>query len=240
MPAFERGDISLHYEMYGEGYPVLLLAPGGMRSAIDFWNRAPFHPVRELADRFQLVAMDQRNAGTSRAPVTAEDGWATYTADHLALLDHLGIERCHLLGQCIGGSFILSLIARAPARVSAAVLAQPIGFDGDNRGAFHEIFTSWAAELVAHRPDVTREALEGLERNFYASDFVFSVSREDVRRCPVPLLVLRGNDVYHPAAISEEIVTLAPLAELVPRWREPDALPAALTRIREFLASHAR
>jgi hypothetical protein len=51
--------------------------------------------------------MDQRNAGgRSRAPVTAQDGWHSYAADHIALLDHLRIDRCHLFGQCIGGSFI--------------------------------------------------------------------------------------------------------------------------------------
>ena len=42
--------------------------------------------------------------GQSHAPITAQDGWDTYTGDHVALLDHLGIDRCHLYGQCIGGS----------------------------------------------------------------------------------------------------------------------------------------
>ena len=72
--------------------------------------------------------MDQRNAGgQSRAPITARDSWDSYTQDHIALLDHLRIDRCHLYGQCIGGSFILNLIKKQPERVAAAVLAQPIG-----------------------------------------------------------------------------------------------------------------
>jgi pimeloyl-ACP methyl ester carboxylesterase len=237
VPTFTRNDLSLYYEVHGTGYPVLLFAPGGMRSSIPFWDRAPYHPVRELAGRFRVVAMDQRNAGQSRAPVSASDGWGTYTSDHVALLDHLGIERCHVLGGCIGGSFSLGLVTAAPNRVTAAVLQQPIGLR-DNRAAFHEIFDAWAAELVRARPDVLPAALASQRANFYGGDFVFNVSRDDVGRCPVPLLVLRGNDVYHPREISEEIVRLAPRAELVESWKEGEDIARAIARILDFLTAH--
>jgi len=82
-----------------------------MRSSIEFWHRSPFDPTVELASDFRVIAMDQRNAGASRAPVSAADGWETYARDHLALLDHLGIVRCHLMGGCIGSSYCLGLIA---------------------------------------------------------------------------------------------------------------------------------
>jgi pimeloyl-ACP methyl ester carboxylesterase len=238
MPTLTRGALSVHYEVHGSGYPLVLFAPGGMRSSIPLWERSPFHPVRELADRFRVVAMDQRNAGRSRAPVMTSDGWHTYTSDHIALLDELGIERCHVLGQCIGSAFCLGLIAAAPERVTAAVLEQPIGHSPDNRGAFHEIFGSWADELVQARSDVTRDALDALENNLYGSDFVFSVAREAVRHCPVPLLVLRGNDVYHPSEISEEIARIAPQAELVSNWKEGDDVGRGLSRVRAFLEAH--
>jgi pimeloyl-ACP methyl ester carboxylesterase len=78
----------------------------------------------ELGSSFRVIAMDQRNAGgRSRAPITARDGWHTYTGDHIAVLDHLGIDRCHLYGQCIGGSFIMSMLKTRPERVVSAVLA---------------------------------------------------------------------------------------------------------------------
>jgi pimeloyl-ACP methyl ester carboxylesterase len=240
MPTFTRGDVSIHYEEHGEGFPVLLFAPGGMRSAIPLWERAPFHPVRELSDRFRVISMDQRNAGQSRAPVRGTDGWHTYREDHLALLDELGVPRCAVLGMCIGGAFCLSIAVAAPERVVAAVVEQPIGFSGTNRGAFREIVDSWASDLMKSRPDVTAEAVEGLWRNLYEKDFVFAVSRDEVRKCPVPLLVLKGNDMYHPAAISEEVARLAPRAELVERWKEGDAVGRARDRVREFLSSHTR
>jgi pimeloyl-ACP methyl ester carboxylesterase len=235
MPSFSRGEIRIAYEVHGAGYPVLLLAPGGMRSSMSFWQRTPFNPISELCEHFRVIAMDQRNAGGSRAPVHATDGWHTYAEDQLALLDELGIERCHLFGGCIGGAFCLALIDRAPARISAAVLQQPVGNSGSNRETFHAMVQGWAEELLRERSDVTAEALAGLESNFYDHDFAFSVTREAVAKCPVPLLVLRGNDEYHPAAVSEEIARIAPRAELIPIWKTGDDLVRAVSRVREFL-----
>jgi len=235
MPNFTRDGCRIQYEVHGVGYPVLLLAPGGMRSNMEFWQRTPFNPILELTRYFRVIAMDQRNAGASRAPVSGNDGWHSYTADHLALLDHLGIERCHLLGGCIGGAFALALIEAAPTRVSAAVLQQPIGNSGTNRETFHAMFDGWGQELVRARPDVTPEALTAFEANLYDREFVFSATREQVARCPVPLLVLRGDDEYHPAAISEEIVRIAPRAELVQKWKTGDDVADAVSRVLAFL-----
>src|SRR5581483_536755 len=117
-------------EEYGRGFPILTFAPAGLASTIKVWSEpsAPINPIAELADNFRVIAMDQRNAGgQSRAPITSRDGWDSYTNDHIALLDHLRIDRCHLYGQSIGGSFILNLLRRQPERVAGGVPAQPIG-----------------------------------------------------------------------------------------------------------------
>jgi pimeloyl-ACP methyl ester carboxylesterase len=238
MPCFSCSQIRIQYEVHGTGYPVLLFAPGGMRSSMDFWQRTPFNPVLELADRFRVIAMDQRNAGASSAPIDGSDGWPSYTGDHLALLDELGVDRCHLLGGCIGGAFALALSTAAPTRVSAAVLQQPIGHSGTNQEAFFVMFDGWAEELARQRSDVTRDALAGLKKNLYERDFVFSTTREEVMRCHVPLLVLRGDDLYHPAPISEEIARIAPRAELIPNWKTGDDVKRAVSRVRAFLLEH--
>lgn len=242
MPTLRRGETTIEYEVHGSGHPLLLLAPGGMRSAISFWSRAPFNPITEFSSHYRVIAMDQRNAGGSRAKITAEDGWHSYADDQLALLDELQVERCHLLGGCIGGAFALSLIARAPARFSAAVLQQPIGYSGSNRQVFYELFDGWLAELELspdRRSDISAGASLPFRSRMYDGDFVFSVSRESVAACPVPLLVLCGNDVYHPSSISEEIVRLAPRATLVPDWKTGDHLPAAVACVRQFLSEHS-
>ena len=123
MPVFTRPDAEIYYEVHGSGFPLLLFAPGGLRSQLEYWRRSPsnpdaappwMNPMVDLAGRFTVVGMDQRNAGKSRGKVTAADGWHTYAGDHLALMDHLGHRRFHVMGGCIGATFCLTLCELAP------------------------------------------------------------------------------------------------------------------------------
>ncbi|HSG88259.1 MAG TPA: alpha/beta hydrolase [Pseudomonadales bacterium] len=241
MAIFESGEVRLHYEISGseagEALPLLLFAPGGMRSAADLWARAPFDPRVACADGRRVIAMDQRNAGASTAPITAAQGWHTYAQDHVALLDHLGIERCLVMGMCIGGPFCLGLAQAAPARVAAAVLLQPIGLD-DNRDAFRQMYDAWADDLRPLRPEVDEAAWQGLRAQLFDGDFVFSVSRDFVRACAMPMLVARGDDLYHPASISEEIARIAPDAQLLRDWKEDPGRETAVQQILAFLDRH--
>ena len=142
MAIFTRGDVNIYYEEYGSGFPVLLIAPGGMRSEMTFWARTPWNPIEQLSSKYRVIAMDQRNAGHSTAPIRATDNWPVYTEDQLALMDHLGIDRFHVAGMCIGGSYIMALSKAAPQRVASGVVFQTIGLDG-NRQAFYDMFDSW-------------------------------------------------------------------------------------------------
>jgi len=239
MPTFERGDVSLYYEEFGSGYPILLFAPGGMRSSVDFWHQSPFDPTVELAKDFRVIAMDQRNAGKSRAPISASDGWETYAADHVALLDHLGIKTTHAMGGCIGGSYSLGLIKAIPDRVSAAVLQQPIGLSPKNREMFFQMFDQWAESLKKKRPEIDAAAFGPFRDRMYGkTDFVFNVSREFVRSVQTPLLVLRGNDDYHPSETSDEIATIAPHAEIIREWKTKETVARTVERVRAFLKAH--
>lgn len=251
MPLFERNGTTIYYEVHGSGHPLILFAPGGMNSTAGFWGERPDAPGQpmpwmdprvELSDRFQVIATDQRNAGRSSAPVSPGDGWQTYTADHLALLDHLGLDRVHAMGGCIGSSYALALCAAIPDRVTAAVLQNPIGLSADNRPAFDAMFDGWAAALADRRPDVAAVGPEGLGRfrqALFGGEFVFSVDRDFVRSCPVPLLVLSGNDAFHPRAVAEEIAELAPDAELVLEWTSPTHHDETVQRVRAFLEAHS-
>jgi pimeloyl-ACP methyl ester carboxylesterase len=125
MPMFERGEVRISFEEAGDpqGVPVLCIAPGGMHSAASRWGRVPYDPRARLPGS-RVIAMDQRNAGRSWAPISASDGWHVYTADQLALMDHLGVDRFHVVGMCIGGPHALRLARAAPHRVRSAVLLQ--------------------------------------------------------------------------------------------------------------------
>jgi pimeloyl-ACP methyl ester carboxylesterase len=231
MPLFQRGDVTIHYEEYGSGFPLLLIAPGGMRSEIDFWHRSPFDPTKELASSFRVIAMDQRNAGTSRAPISASDGWDTYAADQIGLLDHLGVVQCHIMGGCIGSSYCLGLIKAAPQRIAAAVLQNPIGLGPGGIGRFHNMFE----ELRGRRPEVNEAAWSAFRDNLFSGDFVFSVTRDFVRSCLTPMLILAGNDPFHPTEVSLELARLAPNAELIMEWKTPDVVGGAVERVRAYL-----
>jgi pimeloyl-ACP methyl ester carboxylesterase len=235
MPVFERGDCAIHYEEYGSGFPLLLIAPGGMRSEIGFWHRSPFDPTVELARSFKVIAMDQRNAGSSRAPIAPTDGWSTYASDQVALLDHLGVRQCHIMGGCIGSSYCLGLIKAALDRVAAAVLQNPIGLGPGGIQRFHNMFDDWAVELRRQRPEVEESALAAFRANMFSGDFVFSVTRDFVRSCLTPMLILAGNDPFHPTEVSLELARLAPNSEIIMEWKTPESVGAAVERVRSYL-----
>lgn len=237
MPQLERDDSSIYYEEHGSGYPVLLIAPGGMRSEIGWWARAALDPLAAgYSDDFRLVAMDQRNAGRSTGRLDLDDPWGSYLDDQLALMDHLGHETFHVIGCCIGCSFALGLIDRAPERVTAAVLQQPIGYVEGNRGAFAGMWRDWAQELAGRRADIDRRTLEAFGTRMWDGEFVLTVSREQVRAHTNPILVLPGIDDFHPTAIGHEVARLAPGAEMLEPWKDtPEHIQAAVDRVRTFL-----
>jgi len=240
MPTFQNRDATLYYEEFGQGFPILTFAPAGLQSIIDVWHgpSAPINPITEFAGNFRVIAMDQRNAGgQSRAPITAKDGWPTYASDHIALLDHLRIDRCHLYGQCIGGSFIMSLLKAQPQRIACAVLAQPIGRVGEMKPGRAARFDAWAKTLGDH-PEVNEQVLDTVYQNLYGPGFVYSVDRAFVSSCRMPCLVLAGNDEAHPFPISEEVAKLLPNAEFITEWKTGPALDTAKPRVKAFLAKH--
>jgi len=246
MPVLSRPDSEIYYEVHGEGYPVLIFAPGGLRSELAFWRQSPsnpdavpawMNPMVELAPRFSVVAIDQRNAGRSRAKITADDGWHSFAADHLALMDHLGHRRFHVMGGCIGASFCLKLCETAPERITAAVLQNPIGLH-ENRAYWEEAVRAFAKRMRERDPNLGETVLARFGANLFGGDFVFSVSRDFVRGCRTPLLLQPGTDLPHPTATSAEIARLAPDIEIQTEWRGPEHLRQSVQRVSDFLLRH--
>ena len=240
VPYFERGDTSIYFEERGSGFPLLLIAPGGMKSAIDFWKGAAVDPWESYADDFHLIAMDQRNAGRSRGPLDVDDPWGAYAADQLGLLDHLGVDRFLVMGCCIGGSFILKLIEQAPERVAAAVLEQPIGVDDSNRELFGQMQAAWATEVSSARDDIELETAERFLAAMWGREFVVSVEPDVIEASPVPMLVLPGIDAYHPTETGRAIARMAPRAELLEPWKDTtEHVAEATAAVRRYLLAHS-
>lgn len=222
----------------GANTAVLLIAPGGMRSAIEFWERTPWNPLEQLSSSHRVIAMDQRNAGSSTGPVSEADGWHTYLADQLGLLDALGVQRFHVIGMCIGGPYALGLAQAAPERVASAVLMQSIGRE-DNTEIFYDMFDSWAAELKSIHP-LSDAQWQSFRANMFGGDRrLFNVDDAFIRSSETPLLVFQGDDAYHPKTTSQHIRALGRRVSYVERWKDPDSVTAGSSALAAFLAEHS-
>lgn len=115
MPLVTLADIDVYYESHGSGPPLLLI--GGMAQAV-----AEVQPlIAGLAEQCRVIAFDNRGAGRTSAP-RGRYSVDQMAGDTIALMDHLGIERAHLLGISMGGRIALSLALGHPERVDRLVL----------------------------------------------------------------------------------------------------------------------
>ena len=245
IPFYERGPVRIYYEEAGSGFPLLLIPGGGLNSTFSGLARGPFNPIEEFEGEYRCIGSDLRNAndGQSSGPLEVDRPWDAYTDDHLGLMDHLGIDKFMVLGFCIGGPFIWNLLERAPDRVVAAVLAQPSGWSPEAPDYFYENnMRGWGPALAARRPDVTMEMVDRFLTRMYRTnaDFVFTVTREFVRNCQTPVLILPDDIPAHPYAVAMEAAMLAPKAEVsIFPWKEPqERIPLAVRQIRSFLRAH--
>ncbi len=242
MPFYERGNVRIHYEEAGSGFPLMVIPGGGLNSTVAGLATHPFNPLEEFKNEYRVIAADLRNAngGQSSGPLETDRPWDAYTDDHIGLMDHLGIRAFMVLGFCIGGPFIWNLLKRAPGRVVAAVLAQPSGF----RPAMPDLFyqnniKGWGPQLCERRSEITVDQVSAFLHSMYTSraDFVFTVTRDFVRQCRTPILVLPDDVPAHPYAVAMESARLAPRAEVsIYPWKDTkEHLDQALRHIRRFL-----
>jgi pimeloyl-ACP methyl ester carboxylesterase len=246
MPIFENGPVTIRYEEAGAGFPMLAIPGGGLNGRVEVMGHAgSFNPLVEFADTHRVVSLDTRNAngGGTTGPLEAGKAWDAFTDDQLALMDHLGIDKFVVTGFCIGGPLIWNLLRRAPDRVVAAILAHPSGFRPEQPDLFYQNnMAGWAPAFMESRPEVSRETVELFLHKMYRAnaDFVFTVTRDFVRACQTPILIMPDDVAAHPYAMAMETARLAPHAEvsLFP-WREPaGGVALALRHARTFLKAH--
>ncbi len=140
MPQVTRPDgASIHWETEGDGFPLLLFAPGGINSQVSFWRQVSAVNPFDYADEFGVIGMNQRHAVDSPGPLAAPD-WSVTAADQRAVLDAAGVERALLWGGCIGVGYALRFIMEAPERVAGAVVQDPVGLVEE----FNSRQTFWA------------------------------------------------------------------------------------------------
>ena len=242
---YENGNVRIRYAEIGSGFPLLALPGGGLNSRVSNWPTAVIDIMAEFKNDFRVITMDQRNAtnGESTGPVPVDNPWDAFADDQLGVMDHLGIRQFFFFGNCIGGPFGMKLMERAPARVIAAVLSQPVGHRPEQPDYMYNSGRDvWAKEFRERRPDVSMATIEAYLHSLYRvqPDFVYSVSRDFAKSCQVPMLVLPDDIVAHPLQVAIAIASLAPNAEIaVFPWKEPPDLKArTINRARTFLKRH--
>ncbi len=242
---YEKGNVRIRYQEAGSGFPLLAIPGGGLNSRIGGWPTAVINAMEVFKTDFRCITMDQRNAngGESTGPIPVDDPWGAFADDQLGLMDQLGIRQFYFFGNCIGGSFALKLMERAPDRVVAGVLSQPIGHRPENPDVMYNSGRDvWAPEFRKRHPDVSMETIEKYLHNLYRvqPDFVYSVSRGFVRSCQTPMLVLPDDTDAHAYQTSVDVASLAPNAEVaVYPWKDPPELKArTINRVRIFLKAH--
>jgi len=243
---YQRGNVHIHYDETGSGFPLLLIPGGGLNGSTIAGIRSgnPFNTIDAFKGEFRCIYADLRHsAGQSTGPLEVDRPWDAYTDDHLGLMDHLGIDKFMVLGFCIAGPFIWNLMKRAPNRIVAAVPAQPVGFRPELPNALYDSQkTGWAAELVKRRTDITDAMADQFLTKMFRTnpDFVLTVTRDFVKSCQTPVLVLPDDTAGHSLTVAIESAMLAPKGQLsLYPWKDtPEKIPLAVRHVRSFLLSH--
>jgi len=130
MPTAIIDGIATRYQITGSGPPLLMYAPGGFNATIEAWSTlgiyAKIRPLEHLSRAYTCIVFDRRECGQSGGRVERVT-WAHYVAQGVALLDHLGVDRAHIMGGCMGCSPVIAFGVAHPQRTASMLLFWPVG-----------------------------------------------------------------------------------------------------------------
>lgn len=130
MPVATIAGIKTHYEVHGDGPPLLMYSPGGFDASLDKWTSlgvyARIKLLEHLPKKYQCIVFDRRETGQSGGRVECIT-WDHYVEQGRGLLQHLGIDKAHLLGGCMGVCPVLTYAVRHPEAVLSMILYWPVG-----------------------------------------------------------------------------------------------------------------
>jgi pimeloyl-ACP methyl ester carboxylesterase len=219
--------ITTRYEVAGSGAPVLMFSPGGFDATVEKWKKqgvyALITPIEHLSRKYRCVAFDRRESGESGGRIE-HITWAHYVAQGKELLEHLGIQRAHIMGACMGCCPALAFGVAYPRATSSLVLYWPVG------GALYRI--NGQQRFADHLAYVQEHGLEGVVSLVAAEGKTFN---QDPRGGPWASVIRRDpafaqSYVRQDAERYKRLVT-ATVETLFDRDTAPGAEPEDLLRL---------
>jgi pimeloyl-ACP methyl ester carboxylesterase len=188
--------ITTHYEVRGDGPPLLMFSPGGFDATIEKWSTQGIYAKIKLLDHlpqhYTCILFDRRETGESGGRVERLT-WAHYAAQGKGLLDHLRIERAHVMGACMGVCAAAALAAAHPGILRRLVLYFPVG------GARYRM--QGHARFGEHLVYVQQHGLEGVVALAQSGDKSFGA---DPRGGPWVSL-LRRDPAFRAAYVAQDV-----------------------------------
>jgi pimeloyl-ACP methyl ester carboxylesterase len=175
---FDSNGVSIQYTVEGHGSPVMLIH--GLYASAQLNWRLP-GVIKALGTNYQIIAMDARGHGGSGKPVKVEDYGIEMEEDVVRLMDHLKIEKAHVIGYSMGGMITMKLLTRHPERVQSAVLG---GWGWMREGSPMQEF--W--ERLPDRPP-----MGATPRACPRSLGALAVTEAEVKAIKVPVMVVVGD-----------------------------------------------
>lgn len=130
MPTALIDGIATRFQVIGSGPPLLMFSPGGFDATLEKWSTlgiyAKTRMFESLTSHYQCIVFDRRECGSSGGRVEAV-GWANYVAQAKGLLDHLKIDKAHLMGGCMGCCPVLAFAVAHPQATLSLLLYWPVG-----------------------------------------------------------------------------------------------------------------
>lgn len=152
MPTVDIDGIRTRYEIEGDGPPLLMFSPGGFDANLGNWRSlGSYRKLRlleHLSQRYSCITFDRRESGESGGRLERVT-WSDYAAQGRGLLDHLGIDRSHVMGGCVGCSIATVFALAYPDSTTSMVLFSPAG-GAKYRMKQHERFAQHLAYVEEH------------------------------------------------------------------------------------------
>lgn len=195
---FDSDGINIRYFSGGQGEALILLH-GFSGSAEGAWIRPGTFDALVVAG-FHVIAIDHRGHGESDKPHDPASYGVNMAEDVRRLLDHLGLDRAHVVGYSMGGKIANTFRARHPQRVVTLTLG---GYGWPWRGQAFTLEES--RESLAQRTLLPGNDLEALAAYRVASNDLVP-SEQDLRANSIPTLSIVGTE--DAAVSSDNVITL--------------------------------